>query len=239
MSIQHRLFAAAYDTLLRPLERRELAPRRARLLAGLHGTVVDVGSGTGANLAHFRHAERVVLVEPDRFMRAKLARRLGVIHSGYCFRRRCGAPAACRRRGGRRRLHPGAVLCAGSAACTAGSAQGAQAGRYPRRAGACPPSGPCGPLAGQAGQVLGPLRGAGVPPKPEHGGSHRRGRFRLHGSQQVRGPGCCPGHADHRGYRGSAAFGWLSPAIRSAAPVKAPRVPDRRRCGPVRVTCGG
>lgn len=77
MSIQHRLFAAAYDALLRPLERRELAPRRARLLAGLHGTVVDVGSGTGANLAHFRHAERVVLVEPDRFMRAKLARRLG------------------------------------------------------------------------------------------------------------------------------------------------------------------
>lgn len=77
MSLQHRLFAAAYDTLLKSAERRELAPRRAQLLAGLRGTVVDVGSGTGANLSHFRHAERVVLVEPDRFMRARLRTRLG------------------------------------------------------------------------------------------------------------------------------------------------------------------
>jgi SAM-dependent methyltransferase len=77
MSLHHRLFAAAYDALLGPLERRELAPRRARLLAGLRGTVVDVGSGTGANLQHFRHAERVILVEPDRFMRARLGARLG------------------------------------------------------------------------------------------------------------------------------------------------------------------
>jgi ubiquinone/menaquinone biosynthesis C-methylase UbiE len=77
MSLQHRLFAAAYDTLLKSAEHRELAPRRAQLLAGLRGTVVDVGSGTGANLSHFRHAERVVLVEPDRFMRARLSTRLG------------------------------------------------------------------------------------------------------------------------------------------------------------------
>lgn len=77
MSIQHRLFAAVYDTLLKPAERRELAPRRARLLAGLQGTVVDVGSGTGANLQYFRQAGRVILVEPDRFMRAKSGARLG------------------------------------------------------------------------------------------------------------------------------------------------------------------
>ncbi|WP_320537340.1 class I SAM-dependent methyltransferase [Pseudarthrobacter sp. IC2-21] len=77
MSIHHRLFAATYDTLLKPVERRELAPRRARLLAGLQGTVVDVGSGTGANLSHFRHAKRVVLVEPDPYMRARLSTRLG------------------------------------------------------------------------------------------------------------------------------------------------------------------
>jgi len=77
MSVRHRLFAATYDALSASVERRELAPRRARLLSGLTGTVVDVGAGTGANLRHFRHAERVILVEPDRYMRARLSSRLG------------------------------------------------------------------------------------------------------------------------------------------------------------------
>lgn len=77
MSVHHRLFAATYDALSASVERRELAPRRARLLSGLTGTVVDVGAGTGANLRHFRHAERVILVEPDRYMRARLSSRLG------------------------------------------------------------------------------------------------------------------------------------------------------------------
>lgn len=77
MSLRHRLFAAMYDTLSASLERRELAPRRARLLSALDGTVVDVGAGTGANLRHFRHADRVILVEPDPYMRARLRARLG------------------------------------------------------------------------------------------------------------------------------------------------------------------
>lgn len=77
MSLRHRLFAAMYDTLSASVERRELSPRRARLLSALAGTVVDVGAGTGANLRHFRHAERVILVEPDRYMRARLSSRLG------------------------------------------------------------------------------------------------------------------------------------------------------------------
>ena len=38
---------------------------------------MDVGSGAGANLRHFRRAERVILVEPDRYMRARLKTRLG------------------------------------------------------------------------------------------------------------------------------------------------------------------
>ncbi|MCP9000900.1 class I SAM-dependent methyltransferase [Pseudarthrobacter sp. RMG13] len=76
MSLRHRLFAAMYDTLSASLERRELAPRRARLLSALDGTVVDVGAGTGANLRHFRHADRVILVEPDPYMRARLRARL-------------------------------------------------------------------------------------------------------------------------------------------------------------------
>ncbi|WP_248763039.1 class I SAM-dependent methyltransferase [Pseudarthrobacter sp. SSS035] len=77
MSVRHRLFAAMYDTLSASVERRELSPRRARLLSPLAGTVVDVGAGTGANLRHFRHADRVILVEPDPYMRARLRARLG------------------------------------------------------------------------------------------------------------------------------------------------------------------
>ncbi|KRE70289.1 class I SAM-dependent methyltransferase [Arthrobacter sp. Soil762] len=77
MSVRHRLFAAMYDTLSASVERRELGPRRALLLSGLTGTVVDVGAGTGANLRHFRRADRVILVEPDPYMRARLRARLG------------------------------------------------------------------------------------------------------------------------------------------------------------------
>ena len=54
------LLATAVEVRLRAVQE---AQRRAQLLAGLRGTVVDVGSGTGANLSHFRHAERVVLVD--------------------------------------------------------------------------------------------------------------------------------------------------------------------------------
>lgn len=55
----HRLFAAIYDTINSPLERRVLAEHRAGLVANLPGTVLDIGAGTGANLRHFRAAIKV------------------------------------------------------------------------------------------------------------------------------------------------------------------------------------
>jgi len=69
----HRLFAASYDRLAGPAERGWLGARRTRLLAGLTGDVLDVGAGTGASLAHYRAAARVVAAEPDPAMRARLA----------------------------------------------------------------------------------------------------------------------------------------------------------------------
>jgi ubiquinone/menaquinone biosynthesis C-methylase UbiE len=72
----HRLFAAIYDTMNRPLEHRVLAEHRARLVADLPGTVLDIGAGTGANLRHFRTAGQVYAVEPDPAMRARLAANL-------------------------------------------------------------------------------------------------------------------------------------------------------------------
>jgi len=49
-SLWERLFAAVYDPLLRSVESRRLSPLRKRLLRDVHGTILDLGSGTGANL---------------------------------------------------------------------------------------------------------------------------------------------------------------------------------------------
>ena len=73
---QHPVFAAVYDRMTGPLERAVLAERRARLLGDLDGQVLDVGAGTGANLAYLRQASRVVAAEPDLAMRRRLAARL-------------------------------------------------------------------------------------------------------------------------------------------------------------------
>jgi ubiquinone/menaquinone biosynthesis C-methylase UbiE len=71
----HRVFATCYDRMNAAAERTFLGRRRAALLGGLTGTVLDVGAGTGANLPHLRSAERVVAVEPDPAMRQRLERR--------------------------------------------------------------------------------------------------------------------------------------------------------------------
>lgn len=70
------LFAAVYDRLLGPVERRGLADRRRRLLSGVTGRVLEVGAGTGANLDHYGPGTELTLVEPSKPMRAKLDRRL-------------------------------------------------------------------------------------------------------------------------------------------------------------------
>jgi ubiquinone/menaquinone biosynthesis C-methylase UbiE len=73
----HRLFAALYDTMTRPMEETVLGERRARLLANLEGDVLDVGAGTGVNLPYCRRAARVVAAEPDPAMRRRLSGKLG------------------------------------------------------------------------------------------------------------------------------------------------------------------
>ncbi|NKX51904.1 class I SAM-dependent methyltransferase, partial [Arthrobacter deserti] len=70
-------FAAGYDAALRRAEAVHLAPRRAALLSGLAGSVLDVGAGTGANLQHFPPACTVTAVEPDAHMRRRLQAKLG------------------------------------------------------------------------------------------------------------------------------------------------------------------
>ena len=68
----HPLFAAAYDRLTAPVERAGLADRRRRLISRAAGRVLEIGGGTGANLAHYRDVDRVVVIEPSAAMRRRL-----------------------------------------------------------------------------------------------------------------------------------------------------------------------
>jgi SAM-dependent methyltransferase len=70
--ISHPLFAAVYDPLVP--EERLFAPHREYLAAGLTGTVLDLGAGTGASFPHLRGTE-LHAIEPDPHMRRRAARR--------------------------------------------------------------------------------------------------------------------------------------------------------------------
>ncbi|HJQ74324.1 MAG TPA: class I SAM-dependent methyltransferase [Gaiellaceae bacterium] len=75
--MMRRLFAALYDTVSKGSEEAGLREERRRLLADAEGATIELGAGTGLNLAHYPEAvTRLVLVEPDRHMRRRLERRL-------------------------------------------------------------------------------------------------------------------------------------------------------------------
>lgn len=70
------LMAVLYDLTLRTSEDAGLRAWRRELLQDLSGEVLEVGAGTGLNLPHYGPAvRRLVLLEPDRHMRAKLRRK--------------------------------------------------------------------------------------------------------------------------------------------------------------------
>src|SRR5215213_1003239 len=72
----HPIFAALYDPIRASAERRWIGGRRRRLLAGARGAVLEIGGGTGANLAHYRDVDRVTIAEPDPFMRNRIGPKL-------------------------------------------------------------------------------------------------------------------------------------------------------------------
>ena len=67
--------AHIYDAFLALGERRGMAARRAGLLAAARGAVLEIGAGTGTNLAAYPPVHRLVLSEPAPTMRRLLARR--------------------------------------------------------------------------------------------------------------------------------------------------------------------
>jgi len=70
-----RAMAALYDRVMRGSEEACLGEWRSELLARASGRVLEIGAGTGASLPFYTGAvSRLVLAEPDRFMRARLRR---------------------------------------------------------------------------------------------------------------------------------------------------------------------
>jgi SAM-dependent methyltransferase len=76
-TLAQRWNAFAYDPFLALAERRGMAALRHRLLAAARGRVLEIGAGTGLNLAHYGAAvDELVLTEPEAGMVRRLRRRV-------------------------------------------------------------------------------------------------------------------------------------------------------------------
>jgi ubiquinone/menaquinone biosynthesis C-methylase UbiE len=77
MSLWGRVFAAVYDRMLDASEREGLSALRGELLGEAHGRVLEIGAGTGLNLAHYGpQTGELVLTEPEEPMARRLEARL-------------------------------------------------------------------------------------------------------------------------------------------------------------------
>jgi ubiquinone/menaquinone biosynthesis C-methylase UbiE len=63
-------FAEQYDDCMRPLERRVFGKRRRALLPLAVGDVLEIGGGTGVNLALYSNAGSLVFTDPEPAMLA-------------------------------------------------------------------------------------------------------------------------------------------------------------------------
>jgi len=67
--------AAVYDAVMWPFERAAIGGWRRRLAAAARGRVLEIGSGTGAQLRWYASGVDVTAVEPDEGMRERARRR--------------------------------------------------------------------------------------------------------------------------------------------------------------------
>lgn len=76
MGIHSKLFAATYDWCMKSTEQLLLAELRQELLAGAGGDILEIGGGTGANIAIYGPRVRTLTItEPDRSMLRRLKNR--------------------------------------------------------------------------------------------------------------------------------------------------------------------
>jgi ubiquinone/menaquinone biosynthesis C-methylase UbiE len=75
MSIRGRFFAATYDRQMKKVEKAGLTALRHGLLAEATGQVLEIGGGTGGNLAHYGPAvSSLTITEPETPMLKRLER---------------------------------------------------------------------------------------------------------------------------------------------------------------------
>ena len=73
MSLYGRIFAAGYEHWTRASERAGLRDQRRRMLAGLHGDVVEIGPGPGLNFPFYPDdVSSLTLAEPEDAMADRL-----------------------------------------------------------------------------------------------------------------------------------------------------------------------
>ena len=73
VSLRSRFFAATYNSQMGRTEKAGLTDMRRRLLAEASGDVLEIGAGTGANLAHYPPTlTSLTVTEPDVWMLKRL-----------------------------------------------------------------------------------------------------------------------------------------------------------------------
>jgi ubiquinone/menaquinone biosynthesis C-methylase UbiE len=82
MGCRSRVFALTYDRFMAGGEKAGLAAIRSELLADAAGNVLEVGAGTGLNLAHYPSSvTALTLAEPDTAMLRRLERSATLAHN--------------------------------------------------------------------------------------------------------------------------------------------------------------
>lgn len=75
----HRWFAAMWDRLSGPGERRFGKKIRPRIMGEVQGRVLEIGVGTGTSFAYYSPEAHVIGTEPDRYMLERAEKRLGTL----------------------------------------------------------------------------------------------------------------------------------------------------------------
>jgi SAM-dependent methyltransferase len=84
MMAGHPLFAALYDRMSAHAERAGLADLRTEVLAAASGRTLELGAGTGANLARYpAGVTELVATEPDPHMARRLRNRVAAEPPGF------------------------------------------------------------------------------------------------------------------------------------------------------------
>jgi len=75
----HRWFAAMWDRIGAPMEKRDGTQIRPKIMGEARGDVLEVGAGTGASFAYFAEDAQVIAIEPDPYMIERAHKRLAEV----------------------------------------------------------------------------------------------------------------------------------------------------------------